>query len=424
MKYTIDEFFTGTQRIRVLDAMMGLGKTEAVMQLFERYPDTKFVFVTPNIITRESQQGQRLQAAGFEIPDDGEDGKGAFYLESMQRCARIVVTHALFKLQGKETKLLLREHRYIVVIDEVPDVGQKIEQVAPHLQPILANTVFEHDARTMLLRANFDLPTHHNMGYATSVDFDKVFNKITSLANNGNLAYAAGLFQVVMDVSYWNDLEGVIILTHDYKRSLFARWMSLQGHEVGFIDARALGLDVDAGIENLTRNLKLCQFHRKFEGLEREQEKMLFSASWYRSMDSKGFQEVSGYLGNVVDTAKDRMSSRQVLWTCRKADAGKLKWKGKSENHTHWIPNNMRGSNDYSDIPITMCLYNYYLDPSRKALLKASNDPEIDDDYASSNLMQWVYRGTIRQRQLQYVILLESRMRRIFEESVKRLAAA
>lgn len=78
----------------------------------------------------------------------------------------------------------------------------------------------------------------------------------------------------------------------------------------------------------------------------------------------------------------------------------------------HWLPNTTRGTNDFKHATHLIYLYNQHLNPNILRFLGA--DQVSNNDYALTELIQWVWRSQIRDKKPITVYLPCRRMRNLF----------
>ncbi|WP_170545253.1 hypothetical protein [Ruegeria arenilitoris] len=78
----------------------------------------------------------------------------------------------------------------------------------------------------------------------------------------------------------------------------------------------------------------------------------------------------------------------------------------------HWLPNTTRGTNDYKNATHLIYLYNQYINSNILRFLGAGSVSQ--DDYALTELIQWVWRSQIRDKKPITLYLPSRRMRNLF----------
>ena len=111
--------------IKIVDAMMGSGKSSAAITYMNEHPDQRYLYITPYI-----DETQRIVDAcpevGFVIPDI-RDYKGNFtktghFKRLVKAGTSVALTHALFARCDEELSRAIADAGYVIIVDEVIDV--------------------------------------------------------------------------------------------------------------------------------------------------------------------------------------------------------------------------------------------------------------------------------------------------------------
>lgn len=107
--------------IKIVDSVMGSGKTSYAIKYMQDNPDLNFLVVTPFLseIERITQEVPRLKTPNIE---NGK-GKKFNHLKSLTKKGEsIITTHAMLEKFDKETIEHIRLGEYILILDEVANV--------------------------------------------------------------------------------------------------------------------------------------------------------------------------------------------------------------------------------------------------------------------------------------------------------------
>ena len=125
--------------IRVLDGVMGVGKTQATKKMInnlwskamglqlekgwtEHFP--RVLFVTP-FVEETLKIVDDCPNLNFQLPDKEPMGSKAAHIEYLiKRGENIATTHVLFSRLSGETCQALKDHNYMLVIDEAVESYQ------------------------------------------------------------------------------------------------------------------------------------------------------------------------------------------------------------------------------------------------------------------------------------------------------------
>ncbi|MBW6417302.1 hypothetical protein [Celeribacter sp. PS-C1] len=95
------------------------------------------------------------------------------------------------------------------------------------------------------------------------------------------------------------------------------------------------------------------------------------------------------------------------------AKASRLAPTGYNKRRAIWLPNTTRGTNDYRHCTHAIYLYDQYLNPNIHRWI-GGNSIISQDDYALTELIQWVWRTQIRDKKPITLYLPSKRMRELF----------
>lgn len=108
--------------VKIVDSIMGSGKTTWYMEYVNRYPEQKYIIVVP-YIEECNRILEKCGEMGFVQPEaEYMPSKSASFHELLRTRHSIVMCHALFaclKLTEDEIALIGQE-RYTLIIDETP----------------------------------------------------------------------------------------------------------------------------------------------------------------------------------------------------------------------------------------------------------------------------------------------------------------
>jgi hypothetical protein len=115
-------------------------------------------------------------------------------------------------------------------------------------------------------------------------------------------------------------------------------------------------------------------------------------------------RNLSNYFTNITSSRAD-----ERLWTCFKEDVVKLKSNNVSPKA--WLACNARATNDYADKKVLAYLINRYVDSFYEAFFNRKNIVIDNDEFALSEMMQWIWRSSIRNNKKINIYIPSLRMR-------------
>jgi len=267
--------------------------------------------------------------------------------------------------------------------------------------------------------------------------------------NNQLYRYSSGNWFQMLPAELLTKAKRVIIMTHGFKNSFMHCWMKINRISNSFIDTNKLGLlSEHLLIAQLRKNINFISAPRKFQELSEDRRYEILSKSHWDHLEDKGR---IGELGKSLDSLiKEKMktSKENIIWTAPKKLRttiekhtsrlrGKINLEKKFELadsdfldedeldeqqnsvHSTWLPCNIKASNDFRHI--TNCLYAYSLNPPPDVLnLLATgsefNRNDILDTFKLNNLIQFIYRGSIRDNKPMNLCIIPEHTERLFKE--------
>lgn len=385
-------------KIKVIDAMCGKGKTSWSIQYMNEEFDKRFIYVTPYL--SEIERVKKNTNNDLKEPNNKND-KGS-KLESLRnlvsRGENIVCTHELFKLCDKELLELIKESEYTLILDEVLNVINQISITKSDLNILINQKIIEVDELT---------------GYIKWMDNEYYgkFEELKELSKNDNLflfnetfvfwTLHCKSFEVFEDVyiltylfdgqiqRYYYDLHGFeyekySVINNDGYYELFEYDVMLDNREV--IKDR-LVIYEDKGKSKLNSNF--CK----------KQTDNMFSSTWLKNCDKETIDRIKKNLDSYFKNTL-KCKNKELFWTTIKTIAPKLKNSRNNyyltDKKDNFVSVNIRATNGYKDCTGCAYVYNRYMNPIEKAFFQFHKVNVNEDVLALSDLIQFLFRGTIR----------------------------
>lgn len=393
--------------IKVVDSIMGSGKSSAAINLMNKDKENNYIYITPYLseVARVKKESTRRF---YEPKVHSKDGQILFKQEAFHELLRekknIVSTHSLFLMSNEETKELIYANDYILILDEVMDVVKQITLKEHDLESMLALDFIRIDPDTGLVTWNED-KKHKSTAY----------DYIKNLCKNKSLyVYKDDMFMWTFPVHIFESFKDVYILTYLFDAQIqkyyydfhkldyeyyyatdeFGEYTFIQGiYDDRDVKEKLKGLiDVYEGNLNKIGDLDFS-----------------LSKSWYsKRKDSLTVlkNNTENYFKNIV-----KAKSKDIIWTTFKNYEPDVKGRGYSRS---FIPLNLRATNDYMDRHYLAYTVNLFMNPVIKKFFYKQGVETNEDLYAISELLQWIWRSAIRNDEKIYLYLPSKRMRELF----------
>lgn len=420
-------------RVKVIDARCGAGKTSYIIQYINKLDvDTKVIFVTP-FISETKRVKEECGSRNFFLPNaqQGRGSKMNNFKDLIAKGRNIATTHALFANVTDDVLDLLRANSYILVLDEVMSVVEKLELYDGINLTKEENELLTKKDIATLINSGIMLVDEKTRMISWNENGDTLYKyeEIRNLAERQLLYYLDSgdllIWTFPIDIFREGVFDEIYILTYQFEFQIQAYYYQYFNLEYEICSVRDVGgrnyelVEYDreeeltwrkevAKLINICDNDKLNKIGNGYvDSLGREQTTVL-SKAWFEKSSKKVIEvlrrNVVNYYGNVAKCkAKDRM------WTCFKMNQKDFK-----DNYIPkkaWVALNARATNDYADKTVLVYPINRYLTPFLVKFF-SMRDVRVDQDgYALSELIQWIFRSAIRKGEPIQIYIPSQRMR-------------
>ena len=398
--------------IKILDSVMGTGKTTGVFKMMKDNPDRKYLYI--GLFIQGEGDGnagvkgriqRELPDLNFKMPKNTGEGK----LEGLKRLVKvgsnIASTHALFSMFDLEVVDLLVANQYFLVIDEAVDAITTYKNIRKSDIDLMVNTGIvskAEDGKISWCGDSF-----------TDVEYDGKFLEVKELCALGSLYWYDD------EVLIWEyppklllELEDVLVITYLFEGSIMSSWMKVNNIPYSYVDNNAFGLvDNEIVMQTIRDNLEIVVPHRlksmKMGGTA-------CGVNWFeKRVTPELWVQMKKVLENFVDT--NSLKVGEVFWTTFLNRKTKLEGKGFTRAPKDGLPPflayNTKATNDYMDYRACMYAVNVYKTPTETGYLSSKGIDFDQDQYALSMMVQFLWRGCIRKGKPMKVLILSERMR-------------
>ena len=392
-------------KVKVIDGIMSAGKTTYAIDKIKNDKQNNYIYITP-YLGECKRIVESCSNRNFVEPDSEKFGSKSRHFKYMiKNNFNIVSTHSLFKGIDEETKQLLQQSNYILILDEVLDVVEKVHISSKDLENILKNYVEVNEQCEMKW---------------IDREYTGKYDEYKLLCDEGCLLLINNT--VVMwsfPAEVFNYFKEVYILTYMFDAQIQKYYFDYYNLEYDY-------KTIDRINDNYVLTEKGCSIYEKEK---KEQAKQLIelyqgksnsigdddytlSKSWFDSeSNEQQLEELKKYMFNYFkNTCKT--TTEQNGWTVFKDNFKQLKGKRYTRG---FIPINERATNKYSDKCSMVYPVNRYLDPYLLHMFRQKKINVDQDKWALSEMLQWIWRGSIRKNEPMKLYLPSARMRSLFE---------
>ena len=396
--------------ITVIDSPCGRGKTQSMITMINENPTKNYIYITP-FLDEVERIKEHTKFAYDKLPRfvspsyKNHKKKYDSLIEYIYDAKDIVSTHSLFSRCTKDLISIIKQNKYTLILDEVMDVVRVLDISKEDIGMLIKYGIAEVNENSELI---WKEPNYkYTDRFGDIMDLCKnnhvyVFNNIALIWTFPIEIFTA--FQDVYICTYMFDCQ-IQRYYYDLFNVPYTKKSIVNNEIVDYIEQKD---NVDK--IHIIDNDKLNSI-----GIDRYS----LSKSWYKNNENK-LKFVKNKIYNLVNNVmplylNTKISYKDIIWTTFKNYKSKLSGKGYTKS---FLPCNIRSTNDYCDRYIVIYMINVFLHP---ILIKFFRDKgvEIDQDkYALAEMIQFIYRSSIRNNKDIYVYIPSFRMRNLLNKYI------
>lgn len=430
-------------KVIVYDQLPGTGKsTRMIDKINNSDKDQRFIVVTPFLAechryagttpdedsgtkqlplkdahgnTLYTGQGCNASGRRFEHPVAGYRTKVEHIAKLVHEGKDIVTTHAALKLFTPETVKDVKDAGYTLVIDE------ELECIRPHpckmhRRKMLIGSGAVYEDALGLLRWNSEYSVDDDVKELDGSGFSWDM-QIKSLCDNGSLVLIADekgnrdLFMWEYPIEFIKAFDSVQVLTYMFEGSVFQKYLDYYGIEHETIKGIQLPIDV-FDLINVVDNPKMNRIGDRWDSFTVTDQKRQTKGS---AMSQTVRSNLYNYFNNST-YGKSKTDER--LWTCLGDSIINFKGAGYTKRH---IAHNTKATNDYSNSNQLAYIYNAHMhpEPYKYLLERGEQFAPSQERYSVTELLQWVYRSSVRNDRPINLYIPSVRMRGLLDKWMK-----
>lgn len=380
--------------IKVVDSIMGSGKTSAAINLMNNDTENNYIFITPYLPEVQRIKEQCSNRKFHEPKVYSRHGETFYKLDSLHQLLQneknIATTHALFKMTNETTRELIYTGNYILILDEVMEVIKQLE-VSPADVQMLLNEKW-------ILNNDGVIDWNTEKEKELGEEYKGEFTVVKRLALNNNLILHNN------KILFWNfpaDIfkmfKEVYILTYMFDAQLQRHYYDMNNIDYDkYISVNEKGNYIFKKKDNYTDKELKQELKNKIHIYEGQlnnigDDKYALSSSWYENkkhLHKKLKNNILNYFQHIT-----KSKSNFNMWTTFKTYKPKMAGKGYTKG---FVSCNARATNEFSHKNTLVFTINWFINPIIKEYFYSYGCKLEDDPYALSELIQWIWRSDIR----------------------------
>lgn len=440
------------EKVTVIDAPCGAGKTSWSIQHINSLPDENFVFCTPYLDEiariRDACRMSNRQIRFYEPKPFGRT-KIEDFNNLLANCEDIAVTHCTFLNATGKTLDYIREGKYSLIVDEAMDVIFDFNQ-AQSVENDVRQSINRADVTALISQRLISVDSNYKVTW-TGGDCEPEYKyyELAKYARMGRLYCIRNqLMMLVFPPEVFRCFKKVYILTYMFDACVLKYYFDYFGipYELFSIEQNdgqytivPYSPELDMEFRRECRNLIHIHVGKKFGGTRQQN---ILSKNWYDTHKNDEQMRVlknrvGNYFNRVLKDAK--ASNGDIMWTCPKDYEGKIKGRGythiralkrdelslpadqrqRRENELKcFVPCNARATNKYRSRWALAYCCNMYYNPFISSFFADRDEGRIDidnDAYALACLIQWIFRSRIRDGKPIEIYIPSIRMQSLLE---------
>ena len=380
---------------------MGKGKTCHSIELIKNNPQNKYIYITPYLDeikrVREATNDYNKMYEPLYIKSTKQENLHKLLREGKNICS----THALFQKSNDITREALKANNYTLILDEVMDVVEELDNFT------------KHDLETLLSENLAYIEDDYLLWNENKLNYNGRYNDIMNMSLNKNLICINDkLLYWNFPVDIFNYIKEVYILTYMFNCQLQRYYYDFHGIEYEkFQVSNGKLLQYDKNREdNIIKELaKLINIYNGNLNSIGDNNYAL-SLSWYEKDDGTLQGILQNNIYNWFNNINRRATSKYRLWTTFKDYKNNLKGKGYTNR---FISINTRATNDYKDTYVLAYCANRFVKPTMIQFFSKRGIPINQEEYALSEMLQWIWRSRIREGKKISIYIPSKRMREL-----------
>lgn len=395
--------------IKVVDAIMGSGKSQSCIKYMNDHPDEKFLYVTPYL-----DEAERIKngcpALNFVEPSNKikrfSFSKFLHCKSLIEEGRNIASTHKLISLFNEETISLLKRHKYKLIIDEVLEVFTKSEYSEGDVDLLVkAGHVEKYAGGYRILNNNYK--GKKLLDLFTMLKYGRLI-KIPGQKEKEHFYYWVFPKEILMA------FDEIFVLTYLFESQDMAHYLSINN-----IPIQRIGINYSDGVYSFSdNNFYVPEYTRKLKDqisildnikLNSIGEKYhALSDNWFKTVEADTITRLKRNLYNYFRYYNANVPVTGRMWSTFSNSIKKLSGKGYSNEHVAF---NKRATNAFRNKTVLAYCSNVFVRPEKKKYFAQFGIKYDEEGYALSILVQWVWRSAIRDGKPISIYIPSKRMR-------------
>ena len=409
-----------TKKIEILDGIMGVGKSTSILKWIDQNPNEKYFYVSPNLseVDVDGRVHNSVSTVEFISPSiDQYSSKSEHLNDLLVQGKNIACTHKLYLSMDNASMELIKDRGYTVILDEEINVIQSYDHYSfSDIKWLIQQgyiSVDENDGSVTWLKEDHLLDSSDHRYFYCKNLCDKKSLYLTRFDINSEKAKKVMMVTQV-PIRLLECAKRVVVITYLFKGSILDKFLALKGFDVVDFTDFDLPKVKPSSFKSLLTVIPPDKSIADFA---------MTSRWWHKDLSIDGVRKINNYFLRV--SRRYAESNKDVLWTCPKDRAkGVSQSKGLVVNPigfvnsvdesgtkvSNWLSVHTRATNMYAHKKVLIHAYNRFPLVDVSSYLQDYGHPIDNNTFALSELVQWLWRGCIRNGEPMVVAMANKRM--------------
>lgn len=402
--------------IRVVDAIMGSGKSSAAITYMNEHPDTKFIYITPFLdeVRRITDSCRQIHMYEPLRKTEHHGSKVLHTLDLVRAGRSIATTHSAFLHYTPELLREIRTQKYVLIIDEDVNTLERVEVTSGDIS-ILADSgrisKDEHGSYNLVL---------DDYSGGRMEDLMYIFRSHDVKYVQGDKRNRDHYLIWSLPPEFITSFSDVFILTYMFDGQSLKKMFDIYGipfcywfvarDEYGVFRFSDTERYVPEYLSELRTKIHLIGDEDRLNDVGFEDNAL--SSSWFKNpRNREAVAQLQKNLLNFFNKRYRDVLPSDKMWATFEKQRKHLVGKGYSRG---FLSFNARATNSHRHRTHLAYCVNVYMHASHSIYYTSCGQPttqEENDAYAISTMVQWIWRSAIRDGRDIWLYVPSSRMR-------------
>ena len=401
---------TRNKVVEIVDSCMGSSKSTNTLKYMDDNPQQRYIYVSPLLseVDIDGRVPKALNNIEIFSPTDANGTKGDHLLELIKQGCNVCCSHSLYSSLTDQHFNQIAIGNYIVIIDEEINVIGGFDNYS------------DSDIQWLIEKGDVSISDTDGMvswvGDKSKITKDHKYYEFLRCCESGVLyssKRSSTMMVTQLPIRLFECANRVIILTYLFDNNILNSFLKLKGFDV--IQCKDI-VPNKVDKKEFVKLLNIIPPTRKVK-----QHKL--TSTWWSEANGEMIKEVKNFTETTCRSLG--VKGDDVLWTVPKDRAvkqnnhGKILFKPRgfiidSEGGSCYLSSNIRATNEYAHKTTMVHLINRYPLVCVNAYLQDFGCKMNPNVFALSEMLQWLWRGCIRNKEPMNIVIGSERMYWLF----------